>query len=69
MATWHQRRARKRNKIRLDDPLRWNVVTDPPNEMASTMQFPTEADASAYVYRLKGVGRDAHTFILPPSRK
>lgn len=69
MATWHQKKARSRDGIKLYDKIKWNVVTDPPGEQCSIMQFSTEADAQAYLYRLKGVGKDRHSTVIPPANR
>lgn len=69
MATWHQARARKRDKTPLDHASKWSVVTDPPSGMSSTMLFPDELSADVYLFRLKGVGKDRFSFKLPPRNR
>lgn len=63
MATWHQ----QRNPARLYHATLWNVVTDPPGECTSIMQFDTEQDAREYLDRLRALGKAAHTYILRPA--
>lgn len=69
MATWHQTKARTRNGLKLYDRIKWNVVTDPPGGQCSIMQFADQVSAQEYLFRLRSVGKDAHTFILPPATK
>jgi len=63
MATWHQQQRR----TRLFHERLWNVVTDPPNECTTIMQFETEAEAKAFLERLRELDRAVHTYILPPA--
>jgi hypothetical protein len=60
MATWHQRKAMKRNPIRLDHATEWTVVINPPHGLMALMRFTTKQQADVYVGRVKD------SYILPP---
>jgi len=69
MATWHQQQAQRRNPTPLWDKVRWNLVTDPPNEMTTIMSFETKEAAEDTLAKWKANGRGDHSYILPPSGK
>jgi hypothetical protein len=65
MATWHQSKSR----VKLYDPVMWNVLVDPPGRGRYINQFSTEEKAQAFLESMKRVNAaDAkHAIIIPPS--
>jgi len=71
MSTWHQDKA----PVNPQHPFNWTVYTNPPNRSASAMAYPTQAEAEAFMERLKAAVKPddlerqlalKHTRILPP---
>lgn len=60
MATWHQRKAQRRNPVRLDHDTEWTVVIDPPNGFMAAIRFSSEKAAERYASNVE------HTYILKP---
>lgn len=63
MATWHQRRAMRRNPSPLFHATQWSVVTDPPGGLLTVMRFASEESANTYAAKVP------HSLVLAPSNK
>lgn len=73
MSTWHQDKA----PVNPQHPFNWTVYTNPPNRPAGAMGYATQAEAEAFMERLKAKAAEApdnlelqiefkHTSVLPP---
>lgn len=51
------------------DPVRWLVVLLAPGAPANNRLFGTEAEASAWMFRLKGVDKARYATMIPPRGK
>jgi hypothetical protein len=68
MSTWHQQKAMREGRVRLGHATDHTVVVDPPNALAVSVCFTTEAGALGYLERLQKTDPDTakHAFHMKP---